>query len=321
MQVGNETETMKALPILDEQPVRELVVISGKGGTGKTSIVASLAAMTSGTVLADCDVDAADLHLVMRPTVKRREAFSGGKRARIQSELCTACGKCEELCRFGAVAWTGPGNGRDAITLEIDPTACEGCGVCVHFCDEKAITFEPAINGQWFISETRHGPMVHAELGIAEENSGKLVSLIRRKASDLARQYGFDTVLIDGSPGVGCPVIASITGADLVLIVTEPTLSGIHDLDRVVDLTSHFQIPTTVCVNKWDINPQLSKEIEEQAERRGVGFLGRVRYDQAVTKAQLHEQAIVEYQDGGAAEDVREVCKKAWERLRGKSPK
>ena len=287
--------------------MKELVVISGKGGTGKTSIVASFAALADKVVLADCDVDAADLHLVLNPKIVRRESFSGGKRARIKPGHCIACGKCEELCRFDAIYFDGPGNGRVDKTFCIDPIACEGCGVCAWFCVENAIEFAPAVNGEWYVSETRHGPMVHAKLGVAEENSGKLVSTVRKEAGTLAEQRGLDLVLIDGSPGIGCPVIASITGADLVLIVTEPTLSGLHDLGRVADVARHFGIAGLVCINKWDINPDVGAEIERQACERGLTVVGRVRYDRAVTDAQVRKQAVVEYQQNGCAEDIRVV--------------
>jgi len=286
---------------------KELVVISGKGGTGKTSIVASFAALAEKVVLADCDVDAADLHLVLEPKVTRRESFSGGKRARIKPGHCTACGKCEELCRFEAIFFDGPGNGRVAKTFRIDPIACEGCGVCAWFCAEEAIEFGPVVNGEWFVSETRFGPAVYAKLGIAEENSGKLVSTVRTEARKLAEQRGLETVLIDGSPGIGCPVIASITGASLVLIVTEPTLSGKHDMERVADLARHFEIPAMVCVNKWDLNPQIAEEIESLAGSGGIRLTGRVRYDRAVTAAQIRKRSVVEYQEDGCAEDIRKV--------------
>ena len=192
-------------------------------------------------------------------------------------------------------------------TFRIDPIACEGCGVCAWFCAENAIEFAPAVNGEWYVSDTRHGPMVHAKLGIAEENSGKLVSTVRKEAGAIAQQRGLDLVLIDGSPGIGCPVIASITGADLVLIVTEPTLSGLHDLGRVADVARHFEIPGMVCVNKWDLNPQMAAEIERESSTRGLAVAGRVRYDQAVTEAQIRRQSVVEYQRDGCAEDIRNV--------------
>ena len=187
--------------------------------------------------------------------------------------------------------------------------------MCAWFCAEKAIEFGPAVNGEWFVSETRCGPMVHAKLGIAEENSGKLVNTVRTEARKFAEQRELQTVIIDGSPGIGCPVIASITGASLVLIVTEPTLSGKHDMERVVDLTRHFEIPAMVCVNKWDLNPQIADEIEALAGNRGIGIAGRVRYDRAVTAAQLRGLSVVEHQQNGCAEDIRKV----WNTLKGMS--
>lgn len=286
---------------------KELVVISGKGGTGKTSIVASFAALAKKTVLADCDVDAADLHLVLDPTVVKRENFSGGSRARIKTGHCTACGKCEEICRFDAIYFDGPGNGKVDKTFRIDPIACEGCGVCAWFCEENAIEFAPAVNGEWFVSQTRHGPMVHAKLGVAEENSGKLVSLVRTQAKKIAEDRKLELVLIDGSPGIGCPVIASITGADVVLVVTEPTLSGLHDLERVGELTKHFGIETLVCINKWDLNEEIASRIETQAEQRGLKLAGRVRYDRAVTEAQIQRKSLVEYQRNGAATEIKQL--------------
>ena len=285
--------------------MQELVVISGKGGTGKTSIVASFAALADHCVLADAD--AADLHLILEPTTIQRETFSGGSRARIMSGHCTACGKCEEICRFEAITYDGPGNGRFAKTFRIDPIACEGCGVCAYFCADNAIEFAPVVNGQLFVSETRRGPMVHARLGVAEENSGKLVSLVRARAKAIAEERKLNLILIDGSPGIGCPVISSITGADHVLVVTEPTLSGLHDLRRVSDLTRHFGIETQVCINKWDLNEALAAEIEAQARQHGVRVAGRVRYDQAITRAQIKKQSIVEYARDGAAADVKQL--------------
>jgi MinD superfamily P-loop ATPase len=279
--------------------VKELVVISGKGGTGKTSLVASFAALARSRVLADCDVDAADLHLVLNPKVQHTEDFSGGKVARIVAERCTACGRCREVCRFDAVS--------EGEAYSIDPVNCEGCGVCVWNCPEEAILFEAAVNGQWFISETRHGPMVHARLGIAEENSGKLVTLVRSQARRIAEEGGRELVIVDGSPGIGCPVIASITGADLVLVVTEPTLSGKHDMERVAELTRHFGIPTMVCVNKWDLYPTVAESIEKDALDRGMKVAGRVRYDRAVTRAQVAKTSVVEYTGGAITEEIKSV--------------
>jgi MinD superfamily P-loop ATPase len=275
--------------------LKEIVVISGKGGTGKTSIVASFAALANNAVLADCDVDAADLHLLLNPDVKQTHDFSGGKLASIIAEKCIGCGRCREVCNFDAVLFNGPGNDIVGKTCTVDPISCEGCGVCVHFCPVDAIKFDDAVNGQWFVSETRFGPMVHARLGIAQENSGKLVSLIRKEAKRLAAERNNDLIVVDGSPGIGCPVIASIAGADLVLVVTEPTLSGRHDLDRVAELTRHFGIPTAICVNKCDVNPELAEEIRNMAHKWNLKTVGEIAYDPAVTKAQVAGKSIIEY--------------------------
>jgi MinD superfamily P-loop ATPase len=287
--------------------MKELVVISGKGGTGKTSLAASFAALSRNAVLADCDVDAADLHLILDPRIVERHPFSGGRRARIKPGHCTACGKCEEICRSDAIYFDGPGNGLVDRMFRVDPLACEGCGVCAWVCAEQAIELGPVVNGEWFVSETRFGPMVHARLGIAQENSGKLVTTVRAAAKRLADERGLDLAIIDGSPGIGCPVIASITGAHLVLAVSEPTRSGLHDLERVAELTRHFSIPAMVCVNKWDLNPEVCSQIEAWARERGLGLAGRVRYDRAVTAAQVREKAVVECQQDGCAEDIRLV--------------
>lgn len=278
--------------------MKELVVISGKGGTGKTSIVASFGALAQNAVLADCDVDAADLHLLLDPDIKHTYDFSGGKLASIVTGNCIGCGRCEEVCNFDAPILDGPGNDIVEKTYRIDPISCDGCSVCVHFCPVDAIQFNEAMNGQWFISETRFGSMVHARLGVAQENSGKLVSLIRKEAKLIATEQNSNLIIVDGSPGIGCPVIASITGADLVLVVIEPTLSGQHDLDRVVELTKHFDIPTVICINKCDINQKIAEEIKSAARGWNLHIAGEIAYDPAFMKAQLAAKSIVEYSNG-----------------------
>lgn len=285
--------------------MKEIVIISGKGGTGKTSITAAFAALADNAVLADCDVDAADLHLVLSPKIVQQFDFSGGSLATIDPHKCTACGKCAAMCRFEAITLDGPANSLAANTYRVDPIACEGCKVCVEFCPVHAIAFEPAINGQWFVSETRFGPMVHARLGIAQENSGKLVTLIRKEAKRLAEEQHKQLVIVDGSPGIGCPVIASITGADVVLIVTEPTLSGLHDLQRVADLAKNFRIKTLVCINKADINPQMSEQIAETAQKQGLTVIGQLPYDDAFTRAQIRKATVIEYSGGKIAETIK----------------
>lgn len=296
--------------------MRELVVTSGKGGTGKTSIVASLVALARRTVVADCDVDAADLHLVLQPRIVRRENFVGGSKARIKPGHCTACGKCEELCRFDAVYYDGPGNGRVGRTFRIDPLACEGCGVCARFCAEGAIEFAPAVCGQWFVSETRFGPMVHAQLAVAAENSGKLVTRIRRAAQQLAAERNKELLICDGSPGIGCPVIASLTGASAALFVAEPTASGLHDFRRVATLALQLGVPGMLVVNKADLNEQVTAQLEEEAWRHGIAVVGRVPYDPEVTRAQIVRQCVVEASRGPAAKALRAVWAEVEPRLR-----
>ena len=280
--------------------MKELVIISGKGGTGKTSVAASFAALATNAVVADCDVDAADMHLVLKPQILKSHDFSGGFGATVRPAQCNGCGTCLQLCRFDAVSM-------DQGCAQIDAISCEGCGVCSRFCPEKAIDFAPAVNGQWFLSATCHGPMVHARLGIAQENSGKLVSLLRSQAKQIAANEDRELIIIDGSPGIGCPVIASLTGADQLLAVTEPTMSGRHDLKRVADLAAHFGTPLAICINKWDLNPSITNLIENDARQRDLPVVGRIRYDRAVTNAQIHRQTVVEYAVGGAASDIRNL--------------
>lgn len=285
--------------------IQECVIISGKGGTGKTSVTASFAALSAGrAVLADCDVDAADLHLVLTPKIVESTDFRSGYEAVIRSETCTGCGTCADLCRFDAIHYVKRPFGK--TLYEVDPVACEGCGVCVRFCPAKAIDFPERLCGVWMLSETRCGPMVHARLGAAAENSGKLVATVRQEARCVAAERGLPLIITDGPPGIGCPVIASVTGADRVLVVTEPTVSGEHDLARVLQLARHFEVPTFVCVNKWDINPAMTERIEQAALKAGATVAGRIRYDRAVTAAQRAEQAVVET-DAPSAEDVRNV--------------
>ncbi len=288
--------------------MKELVIISGKGGTGKTSVTASFAALAKNAVLADCDVDAADLHLILNPDVKKSHDFYSGHEAVIRAADCTGCGLCQTLCRFDAI------NTADQ-KFTVEPSSCEGCGVCVEFCPAKAIDFPDRLCGEWFQSNTRFGTMIHARLGIGAENSGKLVSTVRQQAKQFAQAIQADWILADGPPGTGCPVIASITGADAVLIVTEPTLSGQHDLLRAIELTAHFKIPTFVCVNKWDINPEMTERIEEAAAQTGATVLTRIPYDKEITTAQINAQCVVEYSNGPASQAIQRVWKKLCQQL------
>jgi MinD superfamily P-loop ATPase len=282
--------------------MHELAVISGKGGTGKTSVVASLAALAGRSVLADCDVEAADLDLLLAPTTMRRTDFLSGHVAVIRAEDCLACGDCMQHCRFAAVQMSLDDEAEP--TYWIDPIACEGCGTCAHFCPTQAIDFPERHAGEWFVSQTRYGPLVHARLRAAQGNSGKLVTTVRQEAKRIATELELPLIIMDGPPGIGCPVIASITGSSLALVVTEPTASGAHDLERVLRLAAHFAIPVTVCINKCDLNSSMSEEIERTTQSNGATVAGRIRYDPQVTHAQLAARALVEL-DCPAADDMR----------------
>ena len=289
--------------------MKEFVVISGKGGTGKTSFVAAFAALEKNVVTADCDVDAADLHIILSPKVLKKEPFIGGGLATIVPDLCTGCGECEELCRFDAISpliEKGEEKG-ESLIFTVDKFACDGCGVCAYFCPAKAIAFEEQENGNWFVSRTRFGPMVHARLHAGAENSGKLVTIVKNEARRIADTENIEMVLVDGSPGIGCPVISSITGADFVLIVTEPTRSGIHDMERVLKLTRYFNVKTMVAVNRFDINEGITAQIEEKAREEEVLIAGRIHYDPSVIEAQIEKKTIVEFNDGVASQDIRRL--------------
>ena len=282
--------------------MKELVIISGKGGTGKTSLTASLAALSAPIAMADCDVDAADLHLLMSPSQVKSESFSAGHIAIIRESECIGCGVCMARCRFEAVKKCVTDSGVAKFT--VDPLACEGCGVCVWSCPTKAISFPEEKNGEWFLSNTRHGPMAHARLMPGGENSGKLVSKVRDIARESASAQGLNSIIIDGPPGLGCAVIAAVTGASLALAVTEPTVSGEHDLERILELTRHFNIPSAVCVNKWDLNPEMTERIEDKATQAGAIPLGRLRYDIAATSSQIQGRSIVENGKSALAQDI-----------------
>jgi len=293
--------------------VKELVVVSGKGGTGKTSVVAALAVQAESRVVADCDVDASNLHLLLQPSVRQRFDFSGGKVARIVPDLCTNCGTCEEVCRYDAVKRRASGEAGDEVAFFIQSLACEGCGVCAWFCPTEAIAFEPVINGEWYISDTRVGTMLHAHLDAGAENSGKLVTLIRQRARGLAGEELADLLLVDGPPGIGCPVIASLSGADAALIVAEPTVAGYHDFERIAALAAHFAVPAALCINKCDLDLDMAERLQAAADGRQIPCLGRVRYDPVFGRAQRQQLTVVDLEsDGdGAGDDLRAL----WENL------
>jgi len=276
--------------------VKEVVVLSGKGGTGKTSIVGSFAALAKSKVLVDCDVDAADLHLLLQPVMREKHDFWSGKVASINGEKCTRCGLCQEQCRFKAI-----------VDFRVDPLSCEGCGFCYHICPVEAINMRENLSGQWFISDTRYGDLVHARLGIAQENSGKLVALVRQQARKIAEKQKADYIISDGPPGIGCPVISSLSGASLALLVTEPTLSGIHDLERVLGVCRHFGVQALVGINKFDINEENTHQIEGYCLSQGVPVVARIPFDNAVTEAMVRGLPVVEYTSNGVARQIKEL--------------
>ena len=273
--------------------MKEIVVLSGKGGTGKTSIVGAFAAIAQSKVLADCDVDAADLHLLLSPETKEENEFWSGQVAFIDEERCTECGLCQEVCHFDAIE-----------DFKVDPVSCEGCSFCYHVCPAEAITMKEQLAGHWFISDTRYGPLAHAKLGIAQENSGKLVAVVRQQAKAIAQQQGLDYIITDGPPGIGCPVISSLSGANLALLVTEPTLSGIHDLERVLGVCHHFGIPALVCINKYDINEDNARQIESYCLSQGVEVASKIPFDTIVIEALVQGLPIVEYSQGKITQEI-----------------
>jgi MinD superfamily P-loop ATPase len=280
--------------------MKQITIISGKGGTGKTTLVASFAALAENIVIADCDVDAPDLHLLLHPEIIKTEEFKGLKVAAMDKSKCTECGRCEEACRFKAISDTESG-------YAVNPTRCEGCGVCVFVCDQDAIRLEERVSGHAFISKTKYGTMAHAQLNIAEEASGKLVTVVRNNAQRVAEEEGSDIILIDGSPGIGCPVIASLTGVDLALVITEPTMSGLHDLERILDVTRHFGIASVVCINKYDINEANSRRITGFCKERGVTIVRNIPYDPVVTEAMVAAMPVVEFSVGAVSDAIKEI--------------
>ncbi len=285
--------------------MKELIVLSGKGGTGKTSVSAAFASIAENMVMCDADVDAADLHLLLEPDIQKRTDFKGGGIALINPDKCTQCGLCHELCKFGAVEETEQG-------YEIDEIECEGCGVCVDLCPENAIDFPIKTCGEWYISDTRFGPMVHAKLGIAEENSGKLVALVRQEAKKIAEAKKLDLIITDGPPGIGCPVIASIGQATAVLIVAEPTVSGLHDMERVADLAAFFKVPAMVCINKYDLNDDQTDAIEKTAMDKDIEVVGNIPFDPDFTKSMIQGKTIFEYDNNSQAS---RVIKGIWNKI------
>jgi len=277
--------------------MKQMVVISGKGGTGKTVLTASFAVLAKNKVMADCDVDAADLHLLLHPTVKERHEFRSGKTARIDKDLCQGCGECINICRFDAISQD----------FTVDPISCEGCAICSYVCSVGAIKMEENVSGEWFVSETKYGPFVHAKLGIAEENSGKLVTAVRQAAKEIAEKENVEYVIIDGPPGIGCPVIASLSGVDLALIVTEPTLSGIHDMERVASVAKHFGILIKVVINKYDINLENTLNLKRICEQQELEIVGQIPYSRKIVESIVNNIPFVEHCNDQTAEEIIQI--------------
>jgi len=284
----------------EKKQVKQLAIVSGKGGTGKTTIAAAFAALARDKVMVDCDVDAADLHLLLQPKMVSQEKYFGGRAPHVDLDKCTQCGLCTEVCRFNAID-----NG------VVDPVSCEGCGFCSHICPEDAITMEEAFSGDWFISETPYGPFIHARLGIGEENSGKLVTVVRKQATKIATERNLNLILIDGPPGIGCPVTASIAGVSSVLAITEPTLSGIHDLERILKLSDHFKIPSMVCINKFDINLENSGQIVSYCEKNNSKIVGKIPYESKVVEALVHRKSVMDY----PCNEVQGIVQRMWDQV------
>jgi len=285
--------------------MKDVVFISGKGGTGKTTLVASLAALARSKVMVDCDVDAADLDLLLRPIAQERHEFWSGQKAVIDREKCTQCGICQDMCRFDAIK-----------EFQVDPISCEGCAFCQHICPDEAIVMQDNLAGSWFVSETRYGPLVHARLGIAQENSGKLVAMVRQQAKNIAEKHVLDYILSDGPPGIGCPVISSISGVNLAVIVTEPTLSGIHDMDRVIGVCHHFDVPAMVCINKYDLNEINTRRIEDYCHNQSIDVTVKIRYDNVVTEALVKGLPVVEYAENNVSKQIKALWETISRRLK-----
>jgi MinD superfamily P-loop ATPase len=286
--------------------MKEIVIVSGKGGTGKTSVSASLATLAQSVVVADCDVDAADLHLLLQPEHQSEQVFESGSLAMVDERNCSGCASCAEVCRFGAIVMSS-----DTGEAVIDPLGCEGCGACIDVCPTNCISLHAQRCGVWYQSITRLGPMVHARLDIGAENSGKLVSLVRRQARELAEATNKDWLIVDGPPGTGCAVIASISNADRLVVVTEASVSGLHDVRRLAELASHFGLVPELVLNKWDLNPGLSAEIEQVAVSYGGRVLGRIAYDLSVNAAQVAGRTLME----AASQEVQSALRQIWHNL------
>ncbi len=307
--------------------MKELTIISGKGGTGKTSLAGSFVSLAKKSIISDCDVDAANLSLILNPELQEKHQFKASRKASIDQSKCSGCDLCRQLCRFGAI--TGE--------YEVNYLACEGCGLCFYACPEEAVYYEETVSGEWYLSVTPYGPLVHAQLGVAEENSGKLVTLLRQKAKELAaktaeeqteKKYNlnettqkdnssagyYDGLIInDGPPGIGCPVIASLGGSSMALVVTEPTLSGIHDLERILSVCNHFNVPPLVCINRADLDEENAYRIEDYCKEQNIPFAGEIPFSRKFSEAAVNKMPLVEYTENSVSRCIKNV----WNKITG----
>ncbi|MCD4791262.1 MAG: ATP-binding protein [Bacteroidales bacterium] len=285
----------------------EITILSGKGGTGKTSITVALASLVQNTVFSDCDVEAADMFLIFEPEINEEFTFESGAKAIIDQDKCNRCGKCYDVCRFDAIFYKEDGG------LEINPLHCEGCRLCERICPVSAITMLHPENNKWFITESRFGPLIFARMGPGEENSGKLVTTIRKKAKEIAEASGADFIINDGPPGIGCPVISSLTGVDKVLLVIEPTKPGLHDILRLIELIDKFKMSAFAIINKYDINKTICIEVERKLKELNIPLIGKIPFDKMFTEAMVNRKSVVEYApDSVASKIIHEV----WDKLK-----
>src|SRR6056297_228665 len=280
---------------------KQVAIISGKGGTGKTTLAGSLSVLFENHIIADCDVDSSNMHLILKPKINETKQYKAGHKAEIVESKCIGCGKCQQVCRYNAIYKKENGK------YSVDSFACEGCKACVLVCPTKAVDFVLNHPGDYFISETKYGPFVHAELKPGEEMSGGLVAQVRKQALKMAVDERKAFVIIDGAPGIGCPATSSLTGTDYAILVTEPTVSGIHDMERMMEVIKHFKIPFSVVINRYDMNEEKSKEIEEFCNQKNISVLGKIAFDKAVNRANSNEMPVVECEDSKAAEAIRGI--------------
>lgn len=292
--------------------MKTIAVVSGKGGTGKTFFTASLAALVKDKIMVDCDVDATNLYILLHPEIKKEEVFKGGYEAEIKDELCIKCGKCLAICRFEAVKTVKNSTG----TIEkifIDPFSCEGCGACSLGCPVEAISITEKESGKFYISDTKYGPFVFAKLDIAAENSGKLVTKVKKEAYKLAEEKNVDYIIIDGPPGIGCPVIATLSGTDLALIITEPTLSGMSDMERVIEVAAFFGIEIKVVVNKYNLNTENTAKIEKMCKEKRINIAGYIPFSEKVPESIVQTVPYVEFSEDNISEAIKDI----WENING----